>query len=206
MAVDAKLVKELRDATGAAVLDCKKALEETDGDLDKAKAYLNERGLAKAAKKADRIVREGKVEAYGHPGGRIGVLVEVNCETDFVANTDRFQQLARDLALHVAFANPKYAAPEDIPEEEMEAQRAAFAEEARAQGKPDNVIDKIVEGKLNKYFGEVCLLNQPFVKDEDIQISELLTQTIAELGENIRIGRFARIELGTGPEAEEQEA
>jgi len=196
MAITADMVKELREATGAAVLDCKKALEEYDGDMEKAKAYLAEKGLATAAKKAGREAREGKVETYTHTGGRVGVMVEVNCETDFVANTDQFQRFARDIALHIAFSNPQYLDPESIPAADLEAKKAEFAKEAKESGKPDNIIEKIVEGRLNKWYSDSCLMNQPFVKDDEITISDLVTQAIAELKENIRIRRFVRFELG----------
>jgi elongation factor Ts len=196
MTITADMVKALRGATGAAILDCKKALEQHGGDFEKAKAYLAEKGLVAAQKKAGRVAREGIVEAYQHPGGRVGVLVEVNCETDFVAKTERFQQLAHDLALHIAFAAPLYVDMADVPVNVIDEQRQAFHAEARAQGKPDNVIDKIVEGRLNKYFGEVCLLRQPFVKDDDVLVSDVIAQAIADLRENILVSRFARFELG----------
>lgn len=196
MAITAEMVKQLREATGAAVIDCKKALEEFQGDFDKAKAYLAEKGLATAQKKADRQAREGIIETYGHPGGRVGVMVEVNCESDFVAKTDQFQAVAHDIALHIAFANPLYVDVADVPAEVVEEQRKAFQLEARASGKPDNVIDRIVEGKLEKYYGEVCLLRQPFVKDDKVIVNDLLIQAIAQIKENIKISRFARFELG----------
>lgn len=196
MAISADMVKQLRDATGAAVIDCKKALEEFQGDIDKAKAYLAEKGLATAAKKADRQAREGKVETYTHPGGRVGVMVEVNCESDFVANTDQFQQVAHDIALHIAFANPMYVDVADIPSEVVEEQRKVFLAEAKATGKPDNVIEKITEGKLQKFYDEVCLLRQPFVKDDKMVVNDLLIQAIAQIKENVKISRFARFELG----------
>ncbi len=196
MTISAQMVKELREATGAAVLDCKKALEEHQGDMEKAKAYLAEKGLAVAKKKAERIAREGKIETYTHPGGRVGVIVEVNCETDFVAKTEQFQTLAHDIALHIAFASPLYVDIADIPADVLEAQKKKFYEEGRAQGKPDHVIEKMVEGKLNKYFAEVCLMHQPFVKDDEITVSDLVTRAIAEIKENIKVSRFARYELG----------
>jgi elongation factor Ts len=204
MTVTAQMVKELREETGAPFLDCKKALEDHEGDLEKAKAWLTEKGLARAKKKMERETREGKIEAYTHPGGRVGVMVEVNCETDFVADTDQFQEFVHDMALHVAFANPLYLDVDDIPEDVLEAQKKEYYDEAKAQGKPDNVIERIVEGRLNKYFSEICLMRQPFVKDDDIVIGDLVTQVIAELQENIRISRFARFELddtGGGDEA-----
>ena len=198
MAVSAQMVKELREETGAAVLDCKKALEQFDGDMDKAKEYLAEKGLATARKKADREANEGLIETYTHPGARVGVMLEVNCETDFVANTDQFQELAHDLALHLAFANPAYLDTSNIPEDVLEAKKSAYFNDAKAEGKPDNVIEKIVEGRLNKWFAEVVLMEQPFVKDDEISIRDLVTQYIAELKENIQIARFARFELGGG--------
>lgn len=196
MAVDAKAVKELRDATGASILDCKNALEENNGDFEAAKAYLAEKGLATAKKKAGRDANEGKVETYTHHGGRVGVMVEVNCETDFVAATDQFQALARDLALHIAFSNPTYLDRDSVPEEELAALRKQFEDEAREQGKPDNIVEKIAEGRVNKALGEVVLMEQAFVKDEDLTIKELLTNAVAELKENIQVSRFARFELG----------
>ncbi len=196
MAITADMVKELREATGAAVLDCKKALDQFNGDMDKAKAYLAEKGLATAQKKAGRIAREGVIETYTHTGGRVGVMVEVNCETDFVARNEKFQTFAHEVALHIAFANPAYVDAADVPAEVVEQQRTEFTQEAKAQGKPDNVVEKIVEGKLEKYYAEVCLLRQPFVKDDKLTVSDLLTAVIAEIKENIRISRFARYELG----------
>ena len=196
MAVTAQMVKELREETGAAILDCKKALEQYNGNKEQAKAYLAEKGLVTARRKAERAADEGKIETYTHHGGRVGVIVEVNCETDFVANTDRFQELSHDIALHIAFANPLYIDVSDVPEDVLEAQKMAFYEEAKAQGKPDNVIERIVEGKLEKYFSEVCLLRQPFVKDGDVTVGDIITQAIAELKENVRVRRFARFELG----------
>ncbi len=206
MAITTQMIKELRKATGAAVLDCKKALTEYDGDIEKAKVYLTEKGLAAAKKKEGRAVHEGLVETYTHPGGRVGVMVEVNCETDFVAKTEQFKAFAHNIALHVAFADPLYLDVGDMPQEELEAQKEKFFEEAKAQGKPDNIVEKIVEGRLNKYFAEVCLLRQPFVKDDDMMVGELVTHTIAELQENMRITRFARFELGgTAEEADPED-
>ena len=197
MAISADMVKELREATGAAVLDCKKALEQFEGDMDKAKAFLAEKGLATAAKKADRAAREGVIETYTHPGARVGVMVEVNCETDFVARNEKFKTFAHEVALHIAFASPAYVDVADIPAEVVEEQRKEFVKEAKATGKPDNVIDKIVEGKLEKYYADVCLLRQPFVKDDKLTVSDLMTQAISETKENMRISRFARFELGS---------
>lgn len=201
MAVDAKAVKKLRDATGASILDCKNALEQNDGDFEAAKAYLAEKGLATAKKKAGRDANEGKVETYTHHGGRVGVMVEVNCETDFVANTDQFQELARDMALHIAFSNPTYLNRDGVPEERLAEMRAEFEAEAREQGKPDNIVEKIADGKLNKALSEFVLMEQAFVKDEDLTIQDVITNAIAELKENIQVSRFARFELGVEEEA-----
>jgi elongation factor Ts len=196
MAITADMVKALREETGAAILDCKKALEEYRGDFDKAKAYLAEKGLATVKKKAGRAAREGIVEAYQHPGGRVGVLVEVNCETDFVAKTDKFKQFAHDIALHIAFANPQFVDVSDIPGDILEARKQEFYREARALSKPDNEVEKAVEDALNQWLDEVCLMKQPFVKNEHLTINDLVNQAIGDLKENIRISRFARYELG----------
>jgi len=201
--ITADMVKQLREETGAAILDCKNTLEETGGDFEKAKEILAEKGLAKAAKKAGREVSEGIVEVYSHTGGRVGVLVELNCETDFVANTDKFQAYAHDIALHVAFHDPLYLDTDSIPEDVLEAKKKEFYDEAKEQGKPDNVIEKIVEGKLDKYLADSCLLMQPFVKDEDITVADLVQKAIAELQENIRVSRFARFEVGNVGDDEE---
>jgi elongation factor Ts len=196
MSVTAQMVKELRQATGAAVLDCKKALEAHDGDLEKAKEYLVEKGLAAAREKAEREAREGVIETYSHIGRRVGVMVEVNCETDFVANTPQFREFAHDIALHVAFADPAYVDVGDVPSEVIEAKKDEFRQQAVADGKPENIVERIVEGKLDKFLGQVCLMRQPFVRDDEISVGELLTQAIAGLKENIVIRRFARYELG----------
>lgn len=201
MEISAALVKQLREATGAGVLECRKTLEQTGGDLDKATAILREKGLAIAAKKAERTAREGRVELYAHPGGRVGVMLELNCETDFVANTDAFKTLAHDLALHIAFANPRYVRVEDIPADVIEEQRAAFQAEALAAGKPAAVVDKIVQGKLNKFYDDVCLLRQPFVRDDKVKVGDLVTQSIATMGENIVVRRFVRYELESASSA-----
>lgn len=206
MAVSAEMVKKLREETGAAVLDCKKALEQYEGDFDEAKKYLAEKGLATAKKKSEREAREGMIETYGHPGNRVGVMLELNCETDFVGSTDQFKALAHDLALHIAFANPQYLDVADVPEEVVIEHRAEFEAEAKAQGKPDNVIERIVEGRMNKIYAELCLLQQPFVKDDEKTINDILIEAIASLKENIRISRFARFEIGemTGETGEEE--
>ena len=196
MAISAADVKKLREATGAPMLDCKTALEQHNGDFDKAIEWLKEKGLAKAAKKADRATKEGRVEVYLHPGNRVAVMVEVNCETDFVAKTDAFQAFAHEVALHIAMAAPKYVDVADIPAADLEAKKAEMKQEALADGKPEHVAEKIVEGRLDKYYAEVCLLRQPFVKDEDKTIGVMLKEAIAAIGENMAIRRFTRYQLG----------
>ena len=184
--ITAALVKELRERTGAGMMDCKKALAATEGDMDKAIDFLREKGLAAAAKKAGRIAAEGLVESYIHGGGRIGVLVEVNCETDFVAKTDAFKSLVKDIAMHIAAANPSYLRREEVPAAELE-------------------HEKMVTGRIEKYYKEVCLLEQPFVKDPDKTISDLITESIAKIGENIAIRRFTRYQLGEGIEKKQED-
>jgi elongation factor Ts len=196
MEISATLVKQLREATGAGVLECRKALEQAGGDLEKATVSLKEKGLDKAAKKAERTVKDGRVEVYAHPGNRVGVILEVNCESDFVARTEDFKALVHDLALHIAFANPRYVRPEDVPPNVLEAQRVAFQAEAAATGKPANVLDKIVEGRLAKFCDEMCLVRQPFVKNDKVKVGDLVTDAIAKIGENIVVRRFVRYELG----------
>jgi elongation factor Ts len=194
--ITAAQVKQLREATGAGVLDSRKALIENGGDFDKAVNYLREKGLVSAAKKAGREAREGKVELYAHAGGRVGVMVEVNCETDFVARTEQFQTFAHDLALHVAAANPKYMTEAEVPAEVLENERQVARNRALQEGKPEKVVDKIVEGRLDKFYQDVCLMRQAYIKDESVTIADLLKQTIATIGENIIIRRFSRWELG----------
>ena len=196
MEITTSMVKELREATGAGVLDCKKALEASAGDLEKAKAYLREKGLAAAAKKAGRVAKEGLIEAYVHTGGRVGALIELDCETDFVARTEEFKALAHDLAMQVVAAKPLYLAPEDIPPDVLEEEKNVYRAQARDAGKPEHIVERIVEGKLQKHFQEVCLMSQPFIKDDDLTVQDILTRTIAKLGENIVMRRFARFELG----------
>ena len=199
--ITAALVKELRERTGAGMMDCKKALSATDGDLEKAIDFLREKGLAAAAKKAGRVAAEGLVEAYIHGGGRIGVLVEVNCETDFVAKTDAFKELVKDIAMHIAATNPSYLKREEVPTAELEHEQAVLA---RNEGKPEKIIEKMVAGRIEKYYKEVCLMEQPFVKDPDKTISDLITESIAKIGENISIRRFTRYQLGEGIEKKEE--
>lgn len=200
MAVSASAVKELRERTGAGMLDCKKALDETGGDIDKAIALLREKGLAAAANKAGRIATEGVVESYIHAGGRIGVLVEVNCETDFVAKTDQFREFARDIAMQIAAANPKFVRREEVPSDEIEKEKEILKNQALNEGKPEKIVEKMVEGRISKYYEEYCLLEQSFIKDPDKTISELLNEKISKIGENISIRRFVRYELGEGLE------
>ena len=202
MAVTAEQVKELRDRTNAGIMDCKKVLVETDGNIDKAIELLRERGIAKAAKKAGRIAAEGLVEAYIH-NGKYGALVEVNSETDFVANNEDFKNFVKDIAMHIAAVGPKYVRREEVPEAVVEAERETLRAQALNEGKPEAVVEKMVEGRLNKFFEEICLLDQKFVKDPDVTVGELLTNLIAKIGENIVIRRFARFERGEGIEKEE---
>ncbi len=189
-------VKELREKTGAGIMDCKKALQECEGDLEKAIETLRKKGLAAAAKKTGRSTKEGLVHAYIHMGGKIGVLIEVNCETDFVARTLEFQELVHLLAMQVAASSPLYVKKEDMPPEILEKEGELYREQALEQGKPEKVVDRIVEGKLNKFYQEVCLLEQPFIKEPEKSVSQLLTEHIAKLGENIQVRRFARFQLG----------
>jgi elongation factor Ts len=193
------MVKELRQETGAGVLDCRKALEDAGGDIEAAAEQLREKGLAEAAERSDREVVNGCVEAYMHSdlyGTRIGVLLELNCETDFVASTDDFKNLAHELTLHIAFAAPRYLTREDIPEEAIERERAERRAEALEQGKPEHIVDRIVEGQLEKFYQQACIMEQPFVKDEDKTIHDLITDAVAKLGENIALRRFVRYEVG----------
>lgn len=194
--ITAQMVKQLRDATGAGMLDCRKALVEFDGDVEKATNFLREKGLASAAKKAGREAREGKVELYSHAGGRIGVMVEVNCETDFVARTEQFQTFAHELALHIAASGPKFLDVADIPAAVLEAERNEARNRAVADGKPEKVIEKIIDGRLEKFYNDSCLMRQAYVRDDSITIADLLKQTIASIGENVIIRRFVRWELG----------
>jgi len=200
MAVNAADVKTLRERTGAGMLDCKKALEEAGGDLTKASELLREKGLAAAAKKGDRIATEGVVESYIHAGGRIGVLVEVNCETDFVAKTDQFRAFVKDIAMQIAAANPKFLSREEVSQAELDKEKEILRNQALNEGKPEKIVDKMVEGRMNKYYEENCLMEQIFVKDQEKSITQLLNEKIASIGEKISIRRFARYELGEGLE------
>ena len=193
--ITAEMVRDLREKTGAGMMDCKRALEETGGDADKAVAVLRERGLAAAAKKAGREASQGLVASYIHTGGRVGALVEVNCETDFVARTEEFQRLVRDIAIQIAGLNPRYVDADHIPEADLAARKAEFAADPATGGKPAEIRDKIVDGQLKKWFKEVCLLDQPF-RDEEFDVRELIIRRIATIGENIVVRRFARFQLG----------
>ncbi len=196
MAVTTELIKQLRAMTGAGMLDVKKALEDAGSDLDKAAELLRERGIAKADKKADRAAKEGLIGHYLHHNGKIAVLVEVNCETDFVARNERFQELARSLAMHIAMASPAYTRREDVPEEVLAAEKHALQRQVAEEGKPANVAEKIVEGRLNKYLSEIVLLDQAYIKDDKKTIDTVVKEVAATLGENIQVGRFARIAVG----------
>jgi elongation factor Ts len=196
MAVTIEMIKELRELTAAGVLDCKRALEETEGDFQAAAEILKQKGLAAAAKKADREAGDGLVEAYIHAGAKLGVLVEVNCETDFVARTNEFQTFCHDVAMQIAAANPKWVSRADVPEDILDEQKNAIRAEMAGESKPEHVMDRIIEGKLRKFYEENCLLDQQFIRDEDKTIQQLLTETIAKLGENILIARFARFQIG----------
>lgn len=199
MKISASLVKELRERSGAGMLDCKNVLVETDGDIEKAIDLLREKGLASAAKKSGRIASEGLVESYIH-SGRIGVLVEVNSETDFVAKTDEFKDFVKDVAMQIAASNPKYVSRENVDKEEIEREREVLIQQAKNEGKPDHIAEKMVEGRMEKFYEQICLLDQVFIKDPDKKIVDLLNEKISTIGENLKIRRFARFEVGEGLE------
>ncbi|SHI71692.1 translation elongation factor Ts (EF-Ts) [Dethiosulfatibacter aminovorans DSM 17477] len=201
--ITAAMVKELRQVTAAGMLDCKKALVETDGDIDKAIDFLRKKGLSKAAKKSDRIAAEGIVASYIH-GNRIGVIIEVNSETDFVAKNEEFQSFAKDVAMQIAAQKPAYIKPEDVPAEVIEKEKAILREQALNEGKPEKIVDKMVEGRIKKFYDENCLLNQTYIKDTDKTIQDLLNELIAKIGENLVIRRFTRYEVGEGLEKKEE--
>jgi len=194
--ITAQMVKELRDSTGAPFIDCKKALEEVSGNMDKALDILKIRGVAKASKKVGRETPEGTVTSYIHAGGKIGVMVEVNCETDFVARNEEFQAFAREVAMQIAAANPTYISKEDIPASELEREKEVMKAQVLESGKPENIAEKIIEGKLEKFFEEVCLLNQTYIRDSKLKIDDILQALIAKIGENIKVRRFTRFQLG----------
>ena len=196
MAATTEQIKQLREQTGAGVLEAKRVLDENKGDFDKALSILKAKGMAAAEKKAERTAKDGVVETYVHAGGKIGVMVEVNCETDFVARTPEFRELAHNVALQVAAMNPKYVSPDDIPADVAAEQKKTFEDATRAEGKPETILPKIVQGKLDKFYKEVCLLRQPFIMDESLTVGDLVKATIAKTGENILIRRFARYALG----------
>lgn len=203
MEITAKMVKELRDRTSAGMMDCKKALEEAGGDMDRAVDLLREQGLNAVSKKAGRIAAEGLVDAYIH-GGRIGVLIEVNSETDFVAKNEEFKAFVRDMAMQVAAANPKYVTREEVPQEEVDHEKSVLTEQALNEGKPEHIVEKMVEGRMDKFYEEIVLLDQPFIKDGDKKIGDLVNELTAKIGEKISIRRFARFEVGEGLEKREE--
>ncbi len=203
MEITAVMVKELRERTGAGMMDCKKVLVETSGDIEKAIDELRTKGLAKAAKKAGRVASEGVVVSYIHGKGRIGVLVEVNCETDFVGNTDEFRQLAYDIAMQIAATNPAYLAREQVPSADLEHEREVLKAQALEEGKPEKIIDKMVEGRIDKFYKENCLLEQQFIKDPDKTVQQLIHEHVAKIGENITVRRFTRYEVGEGIEKQQ---
>ncbi|HMT20789.1 MAG TPA: translation elongation factor Ts [Promineifilum sp.] len=196
MAITTEMVKELRAVTGAGVLEAKKALEQHDGDFDKAVDMLREKGAARAAKRADRAAKEGIIELYAHPGNRVGVMLELNCETDFVARNEQFRELAHNLALHIAAASPRYMNIDDVPAAELERETSVLRAQALAEGKPEAVVEKVITGRITKFYEELVLMEQPFIKDEKVKIKDMLTEAIRMTGENIIVRRFARYELG----------
>ncbi len=196
MEITASLIKDLREKTGVGIMDCKKALKECDGNIEKSIEYLRKKGIATAKKRSGRTTSQGQVQSYIHAGGKIGVLVEVNCETDFTAKTDDFGNFAKDVAMHIAATAPIALVPEDVPDEVLQKEKEIYATQARESGKPEKIIDKIVEGKMNKFFSEACLMEQAFVKNPDITIKDLLNEMMAKTGENFVIRRFARYQLG----------
>ena len=198
--ITAEMVKELRERTGAGMMDCKKSLIETDGNMEKAIDYLREKGLAAAAKKSGRVAAEGLVESYIHGGGRIGVLLELNCETDFVAKTEGFKGLAKDIAMQIAAANPTYVSRDEVPATDIEREKEVLRAQALNEGKPAHIVEKMIDGRIEKYYKEVCLLEQAFIKDTDKTILQLVTENIAKIGEHIAVRRFTRYQLGEGIE------
>jgi elongation factor Ts len=196
MDISAELVKKLREKTGVGLMDCKEALKQSNGDMEKAVDYLREKGLAKLQKRSGRTASEGVITSYIHTGAKVGTLVEVNCETDFVANTKEFQEFAKDIAMQITASSPSYVKREEVPAEAIEREKAIYKKQALDSGKPEKIIDKIADGKLEKFYGEVCLIEQPFIKNPDITVKELLEELVIKLGENIIIRRFTRYQLG----------
>ncbi|MCK4846465.1 MAG: translation elongation factor Ts [Deltaproteobacteria bacterium] len=203
MGISASQVKDLREKTGAGMMDCKRALVETDGDFEGAMTYLREKGLATAQKKSGRQTSEGTIGSYIHAGGSVGVMVEVNCETDFVAKNEDFQELVKDIAMHIAAMSPLYVEAEEVPADLIEKEKAIFRVQAKESGKPDNIIEKMIDGKIKKYLNEICLLGQPFVKDSDKTVGDVITAAVTKLGENLQVGRFVRFKVGEGAEDSE---
>jgi elongation factor Ts len=201
--INAEMVKELRTITGAGMMECKKALVETDGDKEKAINLLREKGLSSAAKRSGRTASQGIVDSYIHLGGKVGVLVEVNCETDFVGKNEQFKAFVRDICLQIAATNPAYLSKEDVPEDAIENEKEILRKQALREGKPEKIVEKIVSGRIEKYFQENCLLEQPFVKDQDLTINDILKELISKIGENIVVRRFVRFEMGEGLESPE---
>lgn len=196
MGISTSLIKELRDATSAGVLDCREALEATGGDFEEAVAYLREKGMSEAAKKSEKTASEGIIEAYVHHGGQVGVMLELNCETDFVARTDDFKLLAHNLALHIAFAAPDYLTRDDVPEEVIEAEKEIYRKRALEEGKPEEIVDRTVEGRMEKFFEQSCLVEQSFIKNEDKSVGDLLNESITAFGENVVVSRYDRYAVG----------
>ncbi len=205
MTITASMVKTLREKTGVGMMECKKALVETDGDVEKAQDYLRKKGLADASKRSGRSTSEGLVESYIHMGGQIGVMVELNCETDFVARNDQFKALARDVAMHVAAANPQYVSKDDVPEDVVNKEKEILMAQPDMASKPENIREKIIVGRIEKFYEQICLLNQPFVKDPDTKVEDMIKTAISTIGENIRVQRFVRYELGETSSAESTE-
>jgi len=204
MEINMELVRELREKSGAGIMDCKRALLETTGNVEQASEWLRKKGLATAAKKSSRATKEGVVHSYIHAGGKIGVLVEINCETDFVARTEEFQGFVRDVSMHIAAANPQFVSREQVDQAVLDKEKEVYVAQAKESGKPANVIDKIVEGKIDRFYSDICLIEQPFVKDPEKSIKDVMTGLIAKLGENISIARFARFQLGETAKATEE--
>lgn len=205
MEITLAMIKELRERTSAGINDCKKALTDADGDMNKAADLLREKGLAAAAKRAGRVASQGVVECYVHGGGRIGVMVEVNCETDFVAQNEKFKAFAKDVAMHIAASSPLYVSKDDVPAEDIEKEKAVLRQQALNEGKPEKIVDKMVEGRISKFYEEYCLMEQAFVKDPDLKIADLLNSLVAVIGEKITIRRFVRYERGEGVAQKEEE-
>jgi elongation factor Ts len=205
MEITAKMVKDLREKTGAGMMDCKKALQETDGNEKQAVNWLREKGISKAEKRSGQSAAEGVIGTYVHTNGKIGVIVEVNCETDFVAKNEKFQEFVKNIAMQIAAANPVCVRPEELPQDALEQEKEVYRKQAESEGKPEHVVDQIVEGRIKKYYKEVCLMEQPYIKDDSLTVSDLLNELVAVLGEKIIINRFQRMEVGESQQGESQE-